>query len=82
VARALRGRGARAKCRAVRWRVDARQGRRGSKCDAVVAAAVDGRKGGGGKWSKEIEREKGLVRGVRGEAAAFPHVFVLFTTLS
>ena len=59
VARALRGRGARAKRRAVRWRVDARQGRRGSKCDAVVAAAVDGREGaggereaGGGKWSE------------------------------
>ena len=48
VARALRGRGARAKRRAVRWRVDARQGRRESKCDAVFAAAVDGREGAGG----------------------------------
>jgi hypothetical protein len=62
VARALRGRGARAKRRAVRWRVDARRGLRGSKCDAVVAAAVDGREGaggqreaGGGKWSKRLQ---------------------------
>ena len=35
VARALRGRGARAKRRAVRWRVDARQGRLGGGVNAA-----------------------------------------------
>ena len=35
VARALRGRGARAKRRAVRWRVDARQGRLGGEVNVM-----------------------------------------------